>query len=655
MSVETLELGRDAYRRHAWQEAAEALSAVERSEGLSPEDLELHAESAWWSGQPDAATESFERAFARYLEQDDRVSAARVALLLSYLSFRRLAPAVAAGWLTRAERLLEGMPDSAAHAWLEIVYSVTALFQGRVSEAIDRADRAMELARAHGSPDVDGLAVSFKGLAEIGRGRWQEGLSLVDEAAAAASSGQIGLRAASDIYCNTIAACRDLGDYGRAGQWTDEAERWMRRDSAGGYPGVCRVHRAELKMLRGLWPEAEQEARRACEELEVFRLLNAVGFAYYEIGEVRLRMGDLAAAAEAFDQAYAYGHDAQPGLALLQAAEGDADGAALAVGRALAALEDTDGTPAVVWQARLLPAQAEIALARGDHETARNAVEELEAIAANVDRPAFRAAALSARGEVLLHTDRPGEALPVLGKAWRLWAEIELPYESARARLLYGKALIATGDSRSGRRDLRAARTVFERLGATLDLRRVDAMLGTEDAAGASNAARVARTFMFTDIVTSSDLIGLIGDEAWDKLLRWHDRELRSSIDRYGGEEVKHTGDGFFVAFSRAIDGIECAVDVQRRLAAHRDEHGFAPRVRIGLHAAEASRQGRDYSGGGVHIAARIGAAAGADEILVSSAVVDQAGRLRFALSDPRVAALKGIEEPVKVRTVAWR
>jgi hypothetical protein len=73
----------------------------------------------------------------------------------------------------------------------------------------------------------------------------------------------------------------------------------MLRQSVGGYPGICRVHRAELKMLRGLWPEAEQEARHACEELELFHIMDAVGFAHYQVGEVRLRMGDLVAAAEA--------------------------------------------------------------------------------------------------------------------------------------------------------------------------------------------------------------------------------------------------------------------------------------------------------------------------------------------------------------------
>jgi class 3 adenylate cyclase len=200
-----------------------------------------------------------------------------------------------------------------------------------------------------------------------------------------------------------------------------------------------------------------------------------------------------------------------------------------------------------------------------------------------------------------------------------------------------------------------AARSAFERLGATLDVQRVDALLGDDAASSAHAHPRLTRTFMFTDIVTSTDLVGLIGDDAWGELLRWHDRELRTAVGSHRGDVVKHTGDGFFVAFERAIDGLECAVDIQRRLARHRREQGFAPTVRIGLHTAEASHDSGDYQGRGVHVAARIGAAAASEEILVSSATLSETASVRFGLSDPRQLTLKGVAEPVEVRSVDWR
>ena len=653
--VETIQLGRDAMERHAWAEAMDVFVAADRDGALAPGDLELLGIAAWWAGHPDEANEALERAFAGFSDSGQPGDAARVALGLSYQAFRQGAGSIGAGWMARAEHLLESEPDSPYHARLAVFHALGALMAGRLTEGIELADRAMELARTHHDPNANFMAMSFKGMGLVFSGDWQAGLPLIDEAATAASSGQLDLRVASDIYCNTIAACRNVGDLKRAGEWADDGERWMRRQSVGGYPGICRIHRAELKMLRGLWTEAEQEARQACEELERFHLMDAVGYAHYTVGEVRLRIGDLDGAAEAFERAYEYGHDAQPGLALVQLARGEIDEAQRSIGRALAATTGADGPADRTTRARLLPAQIDIALAAGDLETAGPAVAELESIAADFQRPLFEAGALTARGELLLGEDRPSEASPVLGRSWRLWQQTDLPYESARARLRYAEAVAADGDQSGARRDLKAARGVFERLGAKLDLAHVDALLGEEAVSTARGTQRMTKTFMFTDIVTSTDLVGLIGDESWGDLLQWHDRELRSAFANHRGEEVSSTGDGFFVAFEVAGDALECGVDIQRRLARHRREHGFAPMVRIGLHTTEASRHVGDYHGRGVHVAARIGAAATGGEILVSSAALTAMGPSRFGLSDPRQLTLKGVGEPVEVRSVDWR
>lgn len=95
--------------------------------------------------------------------------------------------------------------------------------------------------------------------------------------------------------------------------------------------------------------------------------------------------------------------------------------------------------------------------------------------------------------------------------------------------------------------------------------------------------------------------------------------------------------------------------NIQRRLARHRREHGFAPTIRIGLHATEAKREGGDYLGRGDHVAARVAAAVGGEEILVSDATMAEIGSMRFGLSDPRQLNLKGVEEPVEVRSLTWR
>jgi class 3 adenylate cyclase len=165
-------------------------------------------------------------------------------------------------------------------------------------------------------------------------------------------------------------------------------------------------------------------------------------------------------------------------------------------------------------------------------------------------------------------------------------------------------------------------------------------------------ARRVMKTFMFTDIVGSTNLVEVMGDEAWETLLRWHDQTLRSLFVAHQGEEVVATGDGFFVGFDSPEAAVTCAVAIQRNLAEHRVKHGFAPQVRIGLHASDATQVGTNFRGKGVHEAARIAALAGGGEILAST---DTVAGTRFSFGGARSEILKGITEPVEVVTVEWR
>jgi class 3 adenylate cyclase len=159
---------------------------------------------------------------------------------------------------------------------------------------------------------------------------------------------------------------------------------------------------------------------------------------------------------------------------------------------------------------------------------------------------------------------------------------------------------------------------------------------------------------MFTDIVQSTDLVQVIGDEAWGHLVRWHNEVLSSLIAGHAGEVVRTTGDGFFASFADPGRAVGCGVAIQEALAEHRRRHGFSPKVRIGLHLTEAARAGQDWSGVGVHTAARIGALAQADEILLSAETAEAAGP-QYRVSEPRTVSLKGIAEPLVILAVEWR
>jgi adenylate cyclase len=182
---------------------------------------------------------------------------------------------------------------------------------------------------------------------------------------------------------------------------------------------------------------------------------------------------------------------------------------------------------------------------------------------------------------------------------------------------------------------------------------RAGEMLGEVASSGAA-AERVHRALMFTDIVRSTDLVGVIGDEAWETLLAWHDQTLQSLFASHKGEVAHHTGDGFFVAFEDAGSAVRCAIGIQRALAEHRLAHGFSPMVRIGIHSAEATRRGRDYSGGEVHLAARVADQAEGGEILVTAAVLAEVSGDTPSF-ESREATVKGVVDPVSVASIEWR
>ncbi len=162
---------------------------------------------------------------------------------------------------------------------------------------------------------------------------------------------------------------------------------------------------------------------------------------------------------------------------------------------------------------------------------------------------------------------------------------------------------------------------------------------------------RVERTFVFTDVVRSTRLVAEMGDEAWARLLAWHDRALRRLFSEHGGSELDHAGDGFAVAFTTPEEAIRCAVAIQRALAAQRRAHGFAPAVRIGVHRSEAVVLDGTYRGVGVHVAARIGALAAGGEIVASATT---AAGLPVEVVSRSVVELKGVDTPVEIVTFAW-
>ena len=610
---------------------------------MTPGDLESFADAAWLTGKPDEAIKLREHAYAGFSAAGEKLNAARLALALSWDHSGKGAFAVSQGWFANAERLLESEPESVVHGHLTLTRAINILFGGgNLQDALVGFGDAYELGQRFGNRDTQVLALTGKGRVLIKMGEVEKGLALLDEATAAAVCGELQPYSTGLVYCITISSCQDLGDYRRAAEWTEAANRWCDRLDVTGFPGMCRIHRAEIMRLRGAWPEAEAQARAACEELHEFDRY-VTGGGYNEIGEIHRHRGDFAAAEEAYRTANELGRDPQPGLALLRLAEGKVDAALAGITRALQELEDP------LSRLRRLPAQVEITIASGDLKTARAAAVELEGIVDSYKiggrrAPAFDAAVHLASGQIKLAEGDGEGAARCLRRARDEWQQVGAPYETAQARLLLGIAERRAGDEHDATEEFEAALATFERLGAKLDAERVKELLGKLEA---------RRTFLFTDIVDSTKLLETLGDEKWKRLLGRHNELVREKIVESGGEVIKQTGDGFFASFTNPKAAIEAAVAIQRSLAAEL----VAPDVRIGAHTGGAFHTNADftdYGGQGVHTAARIGAAAGAAEILVSRETLEGIGST-YRLSEPRAQVLKGFENPVDVVAVDWR
>jgi len=639
--------GRDALARHAWNEAYDVLRAADGAGSLDGEGLTLLAAAAYWTAHPDQTVEYLERSYGAFLDQGDRASASMVAFRVAEQHGMRMALPQAQGWAARAMHLAEEEPSWPVHGWLVWMHGLLAWFAADFESAVSDYDHAMDLASTSGDRDLYWMSVHDKGHALCLLGRADEGKALLDEAMVAVVGGELGPDAAGYVYCGMIGACSKLGDYVRAAEWTDATLRWCERESVPAFPGVCRIHRAELMRLRGSLTEAEEQARIACEELPRFNFYSGLGPAKYEIGEVRRLIGDLRGAEDAYAQAREHGYDPQPGLSLAQLGRGDVQAAAAGIGRALAGAGGNR-----CRRVRLLAAQAEIALAADDLGTATAASEELTTLVTEFEAVAVDARAAGVHGAVLLARGDPEEAIHQLHRAEEGWQHVGAPYEIAEVRALLGRAFHALGDDGAALIELTTAHATFERIGARPAADAAAQLLAM--IRGVEMHDRVARAFMFTDIVKSTDLVGVIGDEAWEDLLRWHDRSLGAEFAVHGGAIAHHTGDGFFVTFDDARSALACAVGVQRALAEHRRVHGFAPVVRIGVHVAEATRRGQDYSGGEVHKAARIAALAEGGEIVASADAVREAGE-SIRAGGATTVTLKGVAEAVEVARVDWR
>ncbi len=487
-ATDTLDLGRAAVTRQAWADAYDALTAADEGRVLDIEDVESLALAAHMSGHVAEASRAWERAHLAAVRRGEPLRAARHAFHLVMGFGLRGDLAQAGGWLARATRLVDDAGgESVERGLLLIPVALQSLDRGDPAGAYALFERVAAIAERFGDADLATFGNLGRGQTLIALGRPDEGITLLDEAMVAVTTGEVSPMVVGIVYCASIEAFVALYDLRRAQEWTDALGRWC--DSQPGlvpFRGRCLVYRAELMRFHGQWRAADVETRRAHDWLSKPPPEPALGEALYQQAESHRLRGDFGRAEEAYREASRWGRRPEPGLALLRVAQGERSAAAAMIGRAI---EEADEYA----KPRLLDASVEIALAGGDLDTARDSASALAALSAASGAALLQATAARAEGATLLESGEARAALPVLRRAWTLWQGLDAPYDGAKIRVLIGQACRALGDADTADLEFDAARAVFRSLGAGPDLARVDALMrpGPDDRPGGLSAREI--------------------------------------------------------------------------------------------------------------------------------------------------------------------
>ncbi|NYJ00533.1 tetratricopeptide (TPR) repeat protein [Nocardioides thalensis] len=448
----------------------------------SPEALAERAEEAYRDGRMEAALTAWEQLYAVHVAAGRRSDAALAAALvaLNLLCETGLMAPVRA-WETRARQQLESEPTGPAHAILAITRTYERILSGDPEGAAAPAREAVELGTRLGVDPARGLGLVAAARLAIHAGEVDDAIDQLDRLAVALAAGEFDPLTTGNVYCELICVAQWLGRHDLARAWTEVMERWRHGTAYGATHGRCRVHRAELLRMSGPAAAAEAEAVAACDELRPW-MRREYGWPLVELGNIRLRRGDLAGAEEAFLEANARAWCAQPGLALLRLAQGEAAEAAEMIRAELS--HPTD----VPWKERppfgglravpLLAAQAQVAEHLGDAATAATAAAELAAVHAAYPSDGLRATVRLAEARAALLAGDADRAIGVAREAAALWIDLDAPYDAALARTLTGDAQHRLGNADVARLEWQAARRGFEAFGAELAVQVVDQRLG---------------------------------------------------------------------------------------------------------------------------------------------------------------------------------
>ena len=435
-----------------WSDARTAFEDAVRT-AESPEALDGLGRSLWWLREGREAVVYRERAYSGFRRDGELGRAARIALWLSReygLVFGN--DAAARGWLARAERLLRDVAPGAEQGWLDLTRSESSR---ESSEAAMYAEAALATALKAGDADLELRALAQLGFARVSAGEVDEGLAELDEAMAAATSGEpASLDTFADICCTLLLACERAGDVERPQQWSAVLEDFVRKYDHVVLLAFCRTCCADVFAANGRVDAAEAELLAAIKELtdagQRSRCVNPAA----RLAEIRVLQGRFDEAEELLA-----GFDGEPDTTRAAVALRLARGEPAPAGALLERRLDEIGRMTAL-AVPFLEQLVDVRIAEGRLDDASAAADSIVAIAPS-DRERIAAAAAFARGRVA--TARGDvTAVSELQKAANQFAVLGLRLDAARSRLALARALapdspeIAVDTARQARNELEA-------------------------------------------------------------------------------------------------------------------------------------------------------------------------------------------------------
>jgi len=535
MRASALDDAHAALARGDWDNARAHFEHAIR-EAPSAEAWEGLAIATSYLDQADVSLDAREEAFRRYREARDARGAVRCAVWLAsdVMEFRG-DPAIANGWIQRAQSLLAEIAEPSAEGALLLAFRahMTLRADNDPVEAHRLCHQAIALSRQCGAVDTEMIALSVEGLALVTEGQVAEGMSHLDEATTAAVAGEMhDPNLIATACCILIYACEQVRDYARAGQWCERVRVLSDRWRMGSFFVICRTQYASILMSRGELAAAEAELQAAMRHAETHRPALVRG-AIVRMGELRRRQGRLAEAEALFQQMGAHP------LATLGRAE-----LALERDRLPEAVDLLEGVlrripPALRYERiRALELIVRAYAASRRFDDAQQILDELKSIADTVGTEPLRAAASAARGVLLAASGQTTEARHAFEDAIARYEAGGERYELARTRVELAKVLDTLGRRDPAVAEAMAAAELLEQMGAALDARNAKELARTLTG-GTRRRGLAAPTALSP---RELDVLRLVADGAADKAIAKRLRLSEHTVHRHVANILRKLG-----------------------------------------------------------------------------------------------------------------